>query len=84
MKYSPGVPKFPRYPDITLLDFFLWGYMKNIVYQSSIRDTDELKSRIAAAIQAADSAMLHRTWLEISYRLDVLHATNGVHIEIVE
>ncbi|GBO20745.1 hypothetical protein AVEN_84297-1 [Araneus ventricosus] len=78
------IPCPSRSADITPLDFFLWGYVKNIIYQSPIRDTDELKSRITAAIQTIDSAMLHRTWLEISYRLDVLRATNGTHIEIVE
>ncbi|GBL79820.1 hypothetical protein AVEN_28894-1 [Araneus ventricosus] len=74
----------PRSPDMDALDFFLWGYVKNIVYQSPIRDTDELKSRITGAIQTVDSAMLHRTWLEISYRLDILRATNGTYIKIVE
>jgi hypothetical protein len=28
----------PRSPDLTLLDFFLWGYVKNIVYQVKIDD----------------------------------------------
>ncbi|GBL91614.1 hypothetical protein AVEN_23665-1 [Araneus ventricosus] len=74
----------PRYPDITPLDFFLWEYVKNIVYQSPIRDTDELKSRITAATKSVDSEMLHRTWLEISYRLCVLSTSNAEHIEIVE
>ncbi|GBL85885.1 hypothetical protein AVEN_183664-1 [Araneus ventricosus] len=60
------IPWLPRSPDITHLDFFLWGYVENIVYQSPIRDTDEPKSRITAAIQTVDCAMLHRTWLEIS------------------
>ncbi|GBM39626.1 hypothetical protein AVEN_271344-1 [Araneus ventricosus] len=78
------IPWPPRSSDITPLDLFLWEYVENIIYQSPIRDTDELKSRITAAIQTVDSAMLHRTWLEISYRLDVLRATNGAHIEIVD
>jgi hypothetical protein len=28
----------PRSPDLTPLDFFLWGYVKNIVYQVKIND----------------------------------------------
>ncbi|GBM06963.1 hypothetical protein AVEN_239667-1 [Araneus ventricosus] len=54
-----SIPWPSRSPDIKPLDFFLWGYVKNIVYQSPILDTDELKSRITAAIQTVDSAMLH-------------------------
>ncbi|GBN23124.1 hypothetical protein AVEN_11662-1 [Araneus ventricosus] len=73
-----------RSPHITTLDFILRGYVENIVYQSPIREIDELNSRITAAIQTIDSAMLHRTWLEISYRLDVLRVSNGAQIEIVE
>ena len=26
------VPRLPHSPDITLLDFFLWGYVKDIIY----------------------------------------------------
>ncbi|GBM37564.1 hypothetical protein AVEN_227963-1 [Araneus ventricosus] len=66
------IPWSPRSPDVAPLDFFSWGYVKNIVYQSPIRDTDELKSRITAATQTVDSAMLHRTRLKILYKLDEL------------
>jgi hypothetical protein len=40
----------PRSPDITLLDFFLWGYTKDIVYKIPVTALDELKFRIVAAI----------------------------------
>jgi hypothetical protein len=29
-----------------------------------------------------DEATLERTWMETEYRLDVLRATNGAHVEI--
>ena len=41
-----------------------------------------LKQRIINAIATIDEAMLQRTWLEIDYRLDVLRATNGTHVEV--
>ncbi|GFW89453.1 uncharacterized protein TNCV_3967431 [Trichonephila clavipes] len=69
--------------DKTPLDVFLWEYVKSIVYQTVIDDTSERKSRITAAIQIVDFAMLHRTWLEISYRLDVSRITNDALTEIV-
>jgi len=72
----------PRSPDITPLDFFLWGYVKDIVYRTKIRDINDLKQRITDAIATIDEAMLQRTWQEIDYRLDVLRATNGAHIEV--
>ena len=68
--------------DITPLDFFLWGYVKDIVYQTKVRDIADLKQRIRNAIATIDEPMLQWTWQEINYHLDVLHATNGAHIEV--
>lgn len=42
------------------LELFFWGCVKNIVYQSSLRVTDEPKSRIIVAIHIVDSPMLYR------------------------
>lgn len=73
-----------RYPDITHLHFFLWKYVKNIAYQSLANDNDEVKNGITLAIRTVDFSMLHRTWLDISYRLGALRPTNGGPIEIAE
>ncbi|GBM49030.1 hypothetical protein AVEN_153546-1 [Araneus ventricosus] len=45
------IPWPPRSPDITPLDFFLWGFVKNIVYKTPVPSLDELKRRIVTAIQ---------------------------------
>jgi hypothetical protein len=58
------------------LDFFLWGYVKDIVYRTKVRDITNLKQR------TTDEGMLQRTWQETEYRFDVLRATNGVHTEV--
>jgi len=47
-----------------------------------VRHIDDLKRRISNAITTIDEAMLQRTWQEIEYRLDVLRATNGAHVEV--
>ena len=72
----------PRSPDITPLDFFLWGYVKDRVFHTTVHDIDELKTRITDAIASVDMSMLDRTWREIQYRFDLLRAMNGDHIEI--
>jgi hypothetical protein len=77
-----GAFKKTRSPDITPLDFFLWGYVKSIVFRTPVNGLDELKTRIRNAISAIPADMLHRTWQELEYRLDVIRATNGAHIEI--
>lgn len=72
----------PRSPDLTPCDFFLWGYIKNIVYSQKLRDLNHLKERINEAIRTITQDMLDRVWAEIDYRLDICRATNGAHIEM--
>jgi hypothetical protein len=64
------------------LDFFLWGYIKNIVYAEKIRNIQHLQERITSAIETLKQNMIQKTWQEIEFRLDVSRATNGVHIEL--
>lgn len=72
----------PRSPDLTPCDFFLWGFVKGLVYVPPIpRDVDELKARITKAVATIDNAMLGRVWQEFDYRLDVCRVTSGAHIE---
>ena len=52
----------PRSPDITPLDFFLWGYVKDIMYRTKVRDITDLKQRISYAIATIDEAMFQQTW----------------------
>jgi hypothetical protein len=51
----------PRSPDLTPLDFFLWGYDKDIVYKIPVTSFDELKLRIFAAIDTVTLQMLENT-----------------------
>jgi hypothetical protein len=44
------------------LDFFLWGYVKDIVYKTPVTSVDELKLRIVAAIETVTLQMLENTW----------------------
>jgi hypothetical protein len=72
----------PRSPELTPLDLFLWGYVKNIVYQVKINDLQHLKARIRDAVATVTLNMLQATWNEVEYRLDICRATKGAHIEI--
>jgi hypothetical protein len=61
---------------------FSWGYVKDKMYSTPVPDTDTLKARIRGALAAVTEEMLEKTWREIEYRLDVLRATNGEHVEV--
>ncbi|GBM70439.1 hypothetical protein AVEN_154432-1 [Araneus ventricosus] len=38
-----------RSPDLTCLDYFLWGYVKSLVYEIPVDSAEDLVARIAAA-----------------------------------
>jgi hypothetical protein len=51
----------PRSPDLTPSDFFLWGYIKDLVYQTKVQGVAELHCRITAACETVTPAMLQNT-----------------------
>jgi hypothetical protein len=55
----------PRSPDLTPLDFFLWGYVENTVYRVKINDLQRLKARIRDAVATETPNMLQATWNEV-------------------
>lgn len=74
----------PRSPDLTPLDFFFWGFIKDTVYVPPLpASLPELRARIYAATEQVTPDMLQRVWQEIDFRWDVCRITNGSHIEPV-
>ena len=72
----------PRSPDLTPLDFFLWGFLKDQVYVPPLpANLAELRNRITAAVELVTLDMLQRVWQEIDFRWDVCRMTNGSHID---
>jgi len=72
----------PRSPDITSLDYFLCGYVKDKVFSKPVPDITNLKARITDAFATITEVMLQNTWRETDYRLDVLRVTKGAHVEV--
>jgi len=62
------------------LIFFLWGYIKNIVYGEKVRNIQHLQDRITSAIETVTRDKIQKTWQEIEFCLDVSRAINGAHI----
>ena len=65
----------PHSPDLTLPDYFLWGYLKRRVYQNKPRTIDAFKVDITEEIQAVTVDILARTFqnmaCEVQSCLDV-------------
>lgn len=77
------IPWPPRSPDITPMDFSVWGFVKDTVYKTKVNNIAELRQKIIEAFQTIDPYQLQNTWRELEYRLETLRATNGEHIEIM-
>ena len=71
-----------RSPDITPLDFFFWGYVKERVFHEPVDNIDELKRRITTAIRSVNNQMLINTWGQLHHRLRWLTRNRGGHIEV--
>jgi hypothetical protein len=62
-KHFPGkwvgrggsIPWPPRSPDLAALEFFLRGYIKDLVYQTEVQDVEELRRRTTAASDSCTS-----------------------------
>ena len=55
----------PTSPYLTLLYFFLWGYIKDKVYVTPARDISDLQEHIIEAIESISEDMLQRTLQEL-------------------
>lgn len=72
----------PRSPDLTPLDFFLWGHLKNLVYDhhNPPRTLQELEGRITAACSQITPGMIRNAVENIKKRAAFCVQQNGGHI----
>ena len=52
------------------------------MFSTPVPDITNLKAIITDAFATTTEDMLENTWREIDYRLDVLRATKGAHVEV--
>ena len=58
------------------------GVCKEYRLPNKVKDVSDLQQRIIEALDTVTVDMLARTWLETEYRLDILRATDGAHVEV--
>lgn len=75
----------PRSPDLTPLDFYFWGFMKQKVYAVPIETREQLTARIfaAAAEIRGNPEQLRRTTTSVTTRAFVCLQEGGGHFEHV-
>lgn len=77
------LPWPPRSPDLTPLDFFFWGHMKSIVYETPVESGEDLIARIAIAAGdiSDDPRMVARVHSSLLNRCRLCIRVNGRHFE---
>uniref|UniRef100_A0A0N5C3F4 HTH_7 domain-containing protein n=1 Tax=Strongyloides papillosus TaxID=174720 RepID=A0A0N5C3F4_STREA len=67
----------PRNPDLTVCDYFLWGYLKQKVYSHKINNLNELKSIISEKIKKIPIDFIGRSIDNIIKRCEKCQEYNG-------
>lgn len=67
----------PRSPDLTPPDFFLWGYIKNRVYNNQPTTPEDMRHRIVNACENIPQAVLLATIQNFQNRLQLCIQANG-------
>ncbi|GFV85480.1 transposable element Tc3 transposase [Trichonephila clavipes] len=67
----------PRYCDLTPLDYFLWGYVKSLVYVYKPQTLDHLEGNIRRIIADMRPQMLEKVLENWTSRLDYIRASRG-------
>ncbi|GFX34801.1 putative DD41D transposase [Trichonephila clavipes] len=70
----------PRSCDLTPLDYFLWGYVKSLVYTDKPQTLDHLEDNIRRVIADIRPQMLKKVIENWTSRLDYIRASRGIHM----
>ncbi|GFT55056.1 uncharacterized protein TNCV_2325611 [Trichonephila clavipes] len=70
----------PRSCDLTPLDYFLWGYVKSLVYADKPQTLDHLEDNIPRVIADIRPQMLEKVIENWTSRLDYTRASRGSHM----
>ncbi|GFT46126.1 hypothetical protein TNCV_62571 [Trichonephila clavipes] len=70
----------PRSCDLTPLDYFLWGYVKSLVYANKPQTLDHLEDNIRRVIAGIRPQMLEKVVENWTSRMDYIRASRGSHI----
>lgn len=77
-----GTIRWPaRSPDLTPLDFFLWGYLKDKVYSTPSATLEELQNKILNAFESITPVMLQSVMRETIRRVNKCSEMGGRHFE---
>lgn len=71
----------PRSPDLSPLDYFFWGHLKNNVYKTKPHGLDELRERIVQETRLISEQALHNAVSAVYTRFAHCQTVDGAHFE---
>ena len=71
----------PRSPDLTPMDFWLWGMIRDQVYSEKSSNLQELKEKITVAFSNVPLEMCQNACLSVRRRLEMCLEQDGGHFE---
>lgn len=72
-----------RSPDLNICDYFLWGHIKQLVYQGNVQDRELTRRLIINAFQSIPSNMLINATNELRRRINLCLRENGGQFEFL-
>lgn len=77
-----GPGRWPaRSPDLTPMDFFLWGHVKDRVYKNKPTTVQDMKDRITACFREITPEMMLRAHRSFRDRINLCRENYGAHFE---
>ncbi|GFW42770.1 transposable element Tcb1 transposase [Trichonephila clavipes] len=78
-RFGP-VNRPPRSCDSTPLDYFVWGYVKSLVYADRPQTLDQLEDNIRSVIADIRPQMVEKVIENWTSRLEYIRASRGIHL----
>jgi glycosylphosphatidylinositol transamidase (GPIT) subunit GPI8 len=80
--YDDRIIKFPpRSPDLTILDFFIFPYVKNTIFKNNPHNLEELQEAISNACNAITVQMLENAVENMQRGVNTCIEAGGEHFE---
>jgi len=70
-----------RSPDLNPLDFFLWGYCKELIYKTFPEDVDDMETRLRHAIWNIEEDVMENVQQNLLKRMRACIRMDGAHFE---
>ena len=75
------IPWPARSPDLNCLDYYLWGRIKNLVYQGDTTTRDQTRARIQDAFASLTPDEIQRATQDLYVRVEKCLNNRGMHFE---